>query len=150
MPWWWGKKEAPQPTESSGSGELPMNSEKPLPPSPGPAASPAVDGPVRFRVDNVYTIMGEGCVVGGEVVEGVLRPPLTMKLVTPISRPDTPESVKVVKVVAHRKQVNEISAGTTAGMTLRGLEGVKAHPILQAGSIHRNWPVEAGDFLVYP
>ena len=144
MPWGWGKKGAPPPEPAGGSGASRGDAEPPLPSSVLEPTGPPPSGPVRFRIDKVYTIVGLGCVVAGEVVEGILRPPLTMKVVTVSPRPDTPASVQVVMATVHRQTVPEVAPGTGAGLTLRGLWG----PGLGLSSVLRKWPVEAGDVLV--
>lgn len=143
MPWSWGKKEAasaPQPamTETpAASGEY--------------AASPATvvsDAPLpadtRFRVDAVYTITGTGCVLVGEVEQGSIRPPVSMRAVRVVDGAETSIPVQVVSAMAHHKQVAELLPGVPAGLQLRG---IKENRALFA---RERYPVAKGDRLVSP
>lgn len=146
MPWGWGKKEAPPTDPAVKSGGSPGDSEPPLPSSVREPTGAAPSGSVTFRIDKVTTILGMGCVVMGEVIEGILRAPLTMRVVTGAPRPDVPASVQVVMLMAHHSTVTELAPGTPAGLTLRGVSG----PPVLPGGIRRKWPLEVGDRLVAP
>jgi translation elongation factor EF-Tu-like GTPase len=152
MPWDWGKKESQPPISSPESGTAASRLEEPIPSLESGATDPPVAGPVTFRIDDVYTIKGEGCVAVGQVVDGILRPPTTMRLVTSRPRPEAPFSVEVVKVTARRKAVGELASGTPAGLTLRGVEvdGYRAHTFLEPRSLTGRWPVQKGDRLESP
>jgi hypothetical protein len=146
MPWGWGKKPAAVPavTEASPSPSLP--GESPPPTDTAPLFDSALAGEVRFRVDTVLTIVGQGCVVSGEVEAGVLRVPGTLRLLTAEPRPDAPATVQVVLAYAHHKPITEIPSGTSAGLTLRGVTGERPNPL----SRQRHWPGKKGDHLVLP
>ncbi|HEV8049674.1 MAG TPA: hypothetical protein VGP88_03670 [Thermoplasmata archaeon] len=112
---------------------------------------------MRFRVDDVFSITGLGCVVVGEVEEGTLRPPCPMQLVPVAPRGDAPGSVMVAGAMAHHKEVAEVGSGTKAGLTLRGIAGDPLWPVpsaarfpLQVSVPVSRWPVRKGDRLISP
>jgi len=104
---------------------------------------PASSG-VRFRVENVYSIMGEGCMVAGIVESGTVRPPVQLRIEPGPSSPSEARVIDVVKVVVRRRPTVEVGVGEKAGFTLRGLPG----GLILPGSIRRDWEIRAGDYLV--
>jgi translation elongation factor EF-1alpha len=138
MPWGWGKR------EKESSGLAPTQSEA----DPEPAESPRLAAPlpseVRFKVEGVYSIMGEGCVVGGLLEIGVIRPPSKLRVAPGPSSPSPVRIVEVISAVSKRQPQSEIGPGTRAGLTLRGMPGASTLP----GSIARRWEIQKGDCLV--
>lgn len=144
MPWGWGRKEKERSAAATTTTEGGPSAGGPLPSTADPSRDSPLPGAVKFRVDDVYSITGTGCVVVGEVVEGILRTPITLNLVPPTPRPGAPKSVQVAGGMVHRKEVSEIAPGTPVGLTLRGLD-----PVVQGfGGVR--WPVVKGDYLVAP
>jgi hypothetical protein len=76
----------------------------------------------HFRIERVSTVPGQGCVVTGEVVEGIVHPPAMMRIVTIKRRPGVPDVVQVSRVVARGQLPPEVAPGIVAGLTLQGLE----------------------------
>ncbi len=101
---------------------------------------------VRARVESVYTIVGEGCVLACRIEEGTVRPPVKLRWERVGSSPGTGVIVEVVKTTAHRKVVAEVSAGTLVGLTIRGLVGTN----IFGRRYGRDWPVAKDDLLVSP
>ena len=128
------------------SGGSPGDAEPPLPSSVREPTGAPSSGSVTLRIDKILTIYGEGCVVVGKVIEGILRPSLTLRVVTNAPRPDVPDSVQVVMATADHKAVAELAPGTPAGLPLRDVRGLRVLP----GSVMRKWFVEVGDMLVAP
>jgi hypothetical protein len=144
MPWWPSRRAEPsQPDAASG----PASQSAPSVPPATDAPSAITDGSsVRFRVEDVFTVIGTGCVLGGRVEVGILRPPTTMRLTAGEFRvgPETP--LRVIRAIAARKPVSELPPGVRAGLEIRGLNGEHPWPL----SRHIEWPVKRGDCLVSP
>jgi translation elongation factor EF-1alpha len=101
---------------------------------------------VRFRIDDVHSIVGEACVAVRELEEGTLQVPTRLKLLPGEPRPEAPAVVTVVRAEAHHKHVERLQPGVTAGLTLRGVDGERLMP----GCFARRCPVKKGDRLVSP
>lgn len=114
----------------------------------GGTASPAPEAPLssvtRFRVENVYTITGLGCIVVGTVEEGSIRPPAPMRLVRVVDGAEVAIPVEVVEVMVNKQPVTELLPGIRAGMRLRGLR--REHSFLGRGG----YPVQKGNRLLSP
>lgn len=144
MPWGWGRKEGESSPGANNVAEGGPSAVGPLPSTTGRTGDSPLPGAVRFRVDNVYTITGTGYVVVGEVVEGMLRTPTTLNLVTATPRSGAPASIQVAGAMAHHKVISEIAPGSPVALTLRGLPPVT----LVFGK--SRCPVVKGDYLVSP
>ena len=143
MPWGWGSKERrPEPDAATRA------------PPPAPSRSPEDEraprpeaplaGDTRFRVDDVYTITGLGCVLVGEVEQGSIRPPTSMRLLHGADGAAVAIPVEVVSIMAHRKPVAELLPGTSAGLQVRGIE-TNPSPFART-----RYLVAKGDRLVSP
>ena len=109
------------------------------------ANPPRAEG-VRFRVERVGSVLGEGLVASGVVEAGEVRPPTSLRVLPGPSSTTTPRLVEVVKVVFDRKSQPSAGPGVTAGLTLRGVPG--SPKVLSR--IGRNWDLQEGDRLVSP
>jgi hypothetical protein len=141
VPWSWGKKDPGEKASAEPKSDL-------SPPISALGGELPLQSAVRFRVDDIFTILGEGCVAGGEVEEGTLRLPATMRLVTPEPRTNAPTIVEVLHGFSRRKPIAILPPGTKAGLTLRGIQGEKS--VNLPGHLVDRWPVKKGDQLVLP
>lgn len=143
VPWGWGKK-APAPVLAADPPQQPGQPGGAVPaPTPLPGDAPLANA-ARFRVDDVYTITGLGCVLVGEVEEGSIRPPVPMRILHVVDGAEEVIPVQVVSVMAHRQPVAELFPGTPAGLQLRGLREDRS-PLARS-----RYPVGKGDRLVSP
>jgi hypothetical protein len=114
----------------------------PYPDTPPDAVRPSV----RFHVEGVDRITIVGWVATGQVVEGVLRPPLLMRILEAGTGGFGARSILVASATAHRANVTEVTPGVPAGRTLRGPAG---EPI-DAGRRSRDVPCRTGDVQLFP
>ncbi len=123
MPWEWGRRTPP-----AGQVVFPVSEA----PSPSDEA-PLVSDP-RFRVQDIYTITGVGCVLVGELEAGELRPPTVLRVLDDGgARRDV--VVRMVQIMAHRAEQPVLRPGTSAGLTVRGMgrwEGRNPRELKQA------------------
>jgi hypothetical protein len=140
MPFSWGRKKPESPGPS------------PPPPQPrdDPSSRPAQFGEtlppsVRFRVERAYNIWGTGCVLGGTVESGIIRPPCQLRIEPGPASPTQPLVVDVVQAVLHNKPQAEVGPGSRPGLSIRGLPGEKSK---LPGDKHTKWAIEPGDFLI--
>jgi len=146
MPLAWRKKEQPSESQAQDPPSPVAGSDSPLPSSSEPTKERPLTGAVRFRVESVFTIMGEGCVASGILEKGQIRPPMRLRVEPGPSSSTRPTNVEIIKAVVNRKPRDVVDAGQRAGLTVRGIQGA---PILP-GSIKRDWDLCQGDFLLLP
>lgn len=94
--------------------------------STNPPRDPA-GAAARFRIHDVYTITGEGCVVVGELESGEIRPNDAFRVIDGATGAVRPLLVHVTKMMAHREPVAVLRPGTKAGMTIRRLTPETGH-----------------------
>ncbi len=109
-----------------------------------PARDPA-GGSVRFRVQDVYTITGIGCVVVGQVEAGEIRPDDTFVVLDGTTGALRPLLVRVTGITAHRESIASLRPGTSAGLAIRRVTPETGH--LTRIDKHE---LRRGDLLVPP
>lgn len=126
MPWFGSKKTEPAPP----------------PPTDAPLADPSA--PLRFRIDDVYTITGLGCVAVGEVIDGAIRVPMSARRIRPSGAVASEMRVTIKSAQAHHQPVTEVRPGTSVGLQLGGV------PRMASPLARHFYDVVKGDELVNP
>lgn len=137
MPWSWGKKSDPAP-----SPPVAATTEAPLSAGDGGA------GPMRFQIEDVYTITGIGCVVTGQLIDGVIRIPMPARLVraSPGAAGPAGSPITIKRAMAHHQELQEVRPGMDVGLNLGGLPR-EASPLRLRGGFY---DVSKGDQLIAP
>jgi hypothetical protein len=123
-----------------------------LEPSPHVDADPAGDPSAReplapevtFRIDRVEHVRGQGCVVYGELEEGVLSTPSQVRLMPGPGSTNRACVVEATRAVVNGRVEARIDIGGHAGVTLRGVANTRVGGPF--GQQRRYW-VDPGDRL---
>jgi len=123
MPWNWGRKDPP-PSTAPGEPSDPGTPEflRPGAPLRSPDGAAA-----RFRVQDIYTITGIGCVVVGELESGEIRPNDAFRVIEGATGAMRPLLLQVTKMEAQREVLAVLRPGTKAGLVVRRLTPETGH-----------------------
>jgi hypothetical protein len=95
-------------------------------------------------------MIGTGIVVVGELEKGVLRPPLTMRLLEPAGQSASGLQVEIVRAFHGRKDLPEVRPVLKVVLVTRGLTSRSKFNPENIVSPSGRFPVKKGDRLAFP
>jgi hypothetical protein len=104
----------------------------------------------QFGIETVLDMIGTGIVVVGELEHGVIRPPLTVRLLDPANPSEGGIQVRILRAFVGRRDQPEVRPRVKVALVTRGLRSrIKFDPknIVSPSS---RFPVKKGDRRSFP
>jgi hypothetical protein len=149
MPWPWSRKVSPTavvPNEPEGEPSPPAD----LPPTKHPEKDRPLAASSQFRIDSVIEIIGTGIVIIGELENGVIRPPLTFRLLDPTNPSEGGIKVEIIRAFVGRKDLAEVRPRVKVALVTRGLRSKSKYNPENIVAPSGRFPVKRGDRLTFP